>query len=359
MKKILTIVGARPQFIKAAAVSKVIMQMKGLQEVILHTGQHFDKSMSQVFFEQMSLPHPAYNLGIKEASHGAMTAKMLHGIEEVLHKEKPDMVLVYGDTNSTLAGALAAAKLNTPVAHVEAGMRSYNMSMPEEINRTLTDRLSSLLFCSTQAAVINLEKEGFERFPAQIILSGDVMYDTALQFGHISMVPKGFDLPEEFLLATVHRAENTDHTEKLIPLMNTLSDLSEEIPVVMPLHPRTKSYLLKYNYPLHSKKMIVIEPQGYLEMLHLIKLSSMVMTDSGGLQKEAFFFEKPCITLREETEWTELLAAGCNILCGSDQEKINKAYKHFRSHPVTFTKGLYGNGKAAEIIGAGMQTILQ
>ncbi len=350
MKKILTILGARPQFIKAAAVSRAIAVKKEMQEVIVHTGQHFDKNMSQVFFDQMDIPRPDYNLDIHSMSHGAMTGKMLEKLEEVILKEKPDTVMVYGDTNSTLAGALAATKLHIPLAHVEAGLRSHNMKMPEEINRILTDRVSTFLFCPTPVAIENLQKEGFENFNARMLLTGDVMYDACLFFSEKSRAPEISRISENFLVATVHRAENTDEPGNLSSIISALNELSQKEAVVFPIHPRTRKLIGEKNIPPLSENVVVTDPLGYLEMIHLLKYCRMVLTDSGGLQKEAYFFKKPCITLREETEWTELADAGLNKLCGSNKSRILKAYDHFSSQKVTFREGLYGDGNASERI---------
>jgi UDP-GlcNAc3NAcA epimerase len=321
MKKIVTVIGARPQFIKAAAVSRAVAAAGGLEEVIVHTGQHFDANMSQVFFDQMSIPRPDYHLNINGLTHGAMTGAMLAGIEEVLLKERPDHVMVYGDTNSTLAGALAAAKLGMPLAHVEAGLRSFNMAMPEEVNRILTDRVSSLLFCPTQVAKDNLLREGFDHFGVQMIITGDVMYDAMLYFRKSARPPDHVILPDDFVVATVHRAENTDNIVRLGELIVAINELAVTMPVVFPMHPRTAGVLQAPGLPALSKQVMVIRPVGYLEMLYLLLRCKMVVTDSGGMQKEAYFFGKPCITIRDETEWTELVDAGYNRICGSDKKK--------------------------------------
>ena len=352
MVKILTIIGARPQFIKAAAVSRAMANRHDIKEVILHTGQHFNHNISQIFFDQINIPRPDYSLNINSLGHAAMTGSMLEGIEKVIIKEEPDWVMVYGDTNSTLAGALAAAKLRVPVAHVEAGLRSFNMDMPEEINRILTDRISRLLFCPTITATDNLAREGFTHFPCHISLSGDVMYDACLQFRDLAMAPVEFRLPDHFMLATLHRAENTNNHHRMGQLITALNHLSRHMPVVFPVHPRTLKLLGAENLPPLSDRVMQVPPVGYLEMLHLLKHCTMVLTDSGGLQKEAYFFEKPCITLREETEWTELVGAGYNKVCGVDPENIQKAHHHFLNHPPVFKSGLYGKGNAAEIITA-------
>lgn len=346
--KILTVVGARPQFIKAAVVSREIKQDTNIQEVIVHTGQHFDENMSDVFFKQMEIPMPDYNLSINSMSHGAMTGKMLEKVEEVLILEKPDWVLVYGDTNSTIAGALAAKKLHIKVAHVEAGLRSYNMKMPEEINRILTDRISDVLFCPTDTAVNNLIKEGYNNIDCKIIKSGDVMQDAAMFYSSISKKPD-FNIPPQFILSTIHRAENTDDKSRLENIFSAFNELSQTIPVVLPLHPRTKKKLDEHNLNDLCKNLTVISSVGYLEMVFLLQNCTSVMTDSGGLQKEAFFFKKPCITLREETEWVELVKHGFNILVGSDINKIKEAVFNQKTS-LDYSVELYGQGNAGKKI---------
>jgi UDP-GlcNAc3NAcA epimerase len=347
MQKIITVVGARPQFIKAATLSRQFPKV-GVEEKIVHTGQHFDSNMSDVFFEEMEIPRPAYHLEIHNLSHGAMTGRMLEEIEKILLNEKPDGLLVYGDTNSTLAGALAAAKLKIPVIHVEAGLRSFNMEMPEEINRILTDRISSLLFCPTDVAVENLIKEGFENFPAQIIKNGDVMQDAALYYAskaeNKSQILQKIG-KEKFVLATVHRQENTDSCEKLKNIVNGLNQINRQMRVIIPLHPRTRNLMLQLNI---IPEFTVIDPVGYFDMMMLEKSCEMVITDSGGVQKEAFFFGKHCITLREQTEWTELVENGFNILVGSNIEKLLQAFSVLQNKKSDFSKDLYGNGHAAE-----------
>ncbi|HCX72701.1 MAG TPA: UDP-N-acetylglucosamine 2-epimerase (non-hydrolyzing) [Candidatus Cloacimonas sp.] len=347
--KLLTIIGARPQFIKAATVSRVVAEKDDIQEVIVHTGQHFDDNMSQIFFQQMQIPKPDYNLEINSLSHGAMTGRMLEKIETVLQKEKPDWVLVYGDTNSTIAGALAAKKLHIKVAHVEAGLRSFNMRMPEEVNRILTDRISDILFCPTQTAVDNLTKEGFEHLPAIIDRCGDVMYDAALFYTKRSRKPK-LELPEKFLLATCHRAENTDDEDRLAQIFAAFAEISQQTSIILPLHPRTRKILDKRNIKIDAKNLLLIEPVGYLEMVWLLQNCQMVLTDSGGLQKEAYFFQKPCLTLRDETEWIELVQNSVNKICGASKHLILKNFKQFSSQKIKFPKQLYGNGKAAQRI---------
>lgn len=344
--KIITVVGARPQFVKAAVVSRELKKHASVTEQIIHTGQHHDANMSDVFFEEMDIPKPAFHLGIHGLGHGAMTGQMLEGIEKVLIQEKPDYVLVYGDTNSTLAGALAASKLLIPVAHVEAGLRSFNMAMPEEQNRILTDRLSSLLFCPTQTAIDNLTKEGYP-FTNKLILSGDVMQDAAMYYAENSearsTVFKSLDL-HDFVLCTLHRAENTNDLNRLQSIINALEKINTERKVVLPLHPRTQKIMKDAGM---KTNLTIIDPVGYFDMLELLKHCSLVMTDSGGLQKEAFFFQKFCITLRDETEWVELINGGFNLLAGADEEKIMQAYSTALTAQCNFNIDLYGGGKAA------------
>ncbi|MBN2664064.1 MAG: UDP-N-acetylglucosamine 2-epimerase (non-hydrolyzing) [Bacteroidales bacterium] len=345
--KILTIVGARPQFIKAAAISREISKNFDIQEVIVHTGQHFDKNMSDVFFTEMQIPKPKYNLNINSLSHGAMTGRMLEQIEQVIITERPDFVLVFGDTNSTIAGALAAKKLHVKVIHIEAGLRSFNIKMPEEVNRILTDRISDILFCPTNKAIENLDNEGFANFNIKIVKSGDVMQDTAIFYTDLAKKPN-FDVPSNFVLATIHRAENTDDIERLKNIFSALSTISEDIPVLLPLHPRTKKIIEKNN--IDTKNIQIVDPVGYLEIVYLLKNSKLVLTDSGGMQKEAFFFSSPCITLRDETEWVELVQNGYNKIVGADTEKIILAYKLLIDSSLDFSVDLYGNGKASEVI---------
>jgi len=343
MMKVVTILGARPQFIKAGSVSRELAKNNDIEEVIVHTGQHFDANMSDIFFEEMNIPKPEYNLGIHGKSHGAMTGQMLEKIEEVLTKEKPDWLLVYGDTNSTLAGALAASKLHIKIAHIEAGLRSFNMKMPEEVNRILTDRVSTILFCPTETAVENLKKEGYDIFDCQMIKSGDVMQDGALFYKNHATKPS-CDIKDSFILCTIHRAENTDDENRLISIFEALNEIAKEKQIILPLHPRTKKIIANLKLPIQN--LTIIDPVGYLEMVWLISHASMVMTDSGGLQKEAFFFQKPCITLRDETEWVELVEHNFNVLAGADKKKIVGTY---RSHQFNdnFNLNLYGNGQAS------------
>ncbi|OIO99553.1 MAG: UDP-N-acetylglucosamine 2-epimerase [Bacteroidetes bacterium CG2_30_33_31] len=346
--KIITIVGARPQFIKAAAVSREIEKYKDIQEIIVHTGQHFDANMSEIFFEEMHIPKPHYNLNINGLSHGAMTGQMIEKIEEVLMIEKPDWVLVYGDTNSTIAGALAARKLHIKVAHVEAGLRSFNMTMPEEINRILTDRISNILFCPTNAAINNLKAEGYENIDIQIVKSGDVMQDAALFYEEKAKAPDLF-LPKEFVLATIHRAENTDDKSRLENIFEAFSEIGKTMPVILPLHPRTKKIIESSSFNINEDRVQIINPIGYLEMVFLLKRAKLIMTDSGGLQKEAFFFKKPCITLRDETEWVELVENGFNTVVGARKDKIIQSFENQR-YDIDFSMDLYGKGKASEFI---------
>jgi UDP-GlcNAc3NAcA epimerase len=343
--KILTILGARPQFIKAGSVSREIAKRKNIDEVIIHTGQHYDSNMSDIFFNEMHIPKPNYFLGVGGKSHGAMTGQMIEKIEEVALKENPDWIMVYGDTNSTLAGAIVASKLHIKLAHIEAGLRSFNMKMPEEINRILTDRISNILFCPTDTAIENLKKEGFENFNCKIVKSGDVMQDGAMYYSNISVKPN-IKLADQFILTTIHRAENTDDIERLKSIIDALNEINQDIQVILPLHPRTKKIIDENNIVIDFR---TIEPVGYLEMVYLIQNSNMIITDSGGLQKEAFFFSKPCITMRDETEWIELVEHKFNILVGADKENILEAFKNYTFND-DFSIDLYGNGTASNKI---------
>jgi len=349
--KLLTVVGARPQFVKAATVSRVVAKTNSVEEQIIHTGQHFDKNMSEVFFTEMKIPKPHYNLGVSNLGHGAMTGRMMEALEKIFVAQKPDWVLVYGDTNSTLAAALTASKLHIKVAHVEAGLRSFNMKMPEEVNRILTDRISNILFCPTDTAIQNLQKEGFESFDSKIIQCGDVMLDAALFYQNFERKPD-FDLPKEYVLATIHRAENTNDLKKLKIIIDTFNEISKSIPIVFPIHPRTKKILEDNNISTHFK---LIPPVGYLEMIYLIRNSKMVMTDSGGLQKEAYFFKKPCLTLRDQTEWIELIQVGANELTPITSNDIISNFETMIASSGNFENQLYGDGNAAKKI---IQTIL-
>lgn len=368
--KILTIIGTRPQFIKAAVISRAIAAHNRLNpnaahltEIIIHTGQHYDDGMSSIFFRELEIPEPVYNLGIGSGMHGQQTGEMLIAIEKVLMAEQPDCVLVYGDTNSTLAGALAAAKMHINIAHVEAGLRSFNRKMPEEVNRIITDHLSGLLFCPSQTAVNNLAAEGIitsslrnhHRSPIianqyDVSVVGDVMAD-ALEFA-ISRNSKHSDILNrqdlkrgKYLLATIHRSENTDNRQRLKNIMSAFDDLNET--VVFPVHPRSKKILaeIKYMPPPHIK---LLDPVGYFDMVALEQSARMIMTDSGGMQKEAYWLKVPCITLRNETEWIETVESGWNILTGSNQQKIINAVQHFT--PPTDHPPLYGDSRVAEKI---------
>lgn len=351
--KIVTIVGARPQFIKAAALSRTFAEHPHqFEEVIVHTGQHFDKKMSDIFFEEMEIPRANYNLNIHGLSHGAMTGQMLEGIEKVLLEEKPDYVLVYGDTNSTIAGALAAKKIHIPVVHVEAGLRSFNIRMPEEVNRTLTDRISDVLFCPTQTAANNLEKEGFKSFQGRVYITGDIMQDAAMYYKEksdsISMILNDLDLEKgKFILGTIHRAENTDDLTRLNEIVSALNDVNAQIRLIVPLHPRTRNVLAKNNI---QTEFTIIEPVGYFDMLQLLANCSLVITDSGGLQKEAYFFNKYCVTLRNETEWIELVENGYNKLAGSSKEDIIAFANGFLNEKFVRGLELYGGGESAGVM---------
>ncbi|MFH1296660.1 MAG: UDP-N-acetylglucosamine 2-epimerase (non-hydrolyzing) [Bacteroidota bacterium] len=342
--KIVSVIGARPQFIKAAAISRVIRVRPDIREVILHTGQHYDENMSRFFFEELSIPEPNYNLGVGSGSHAWQTGKMLEGIEAILLKEKPDWTLLFGDTNSTIAGALAATKLHVPVAHVEAGLRSFNRIMPEEINRIVTDRISDLLCAPTQTAVTNLHNEGLQEATR---FTGDVMYDSVLFYREIvEKDPAAYsiqDLPKDFLLATIHRAENTDHPQQMENILYAIRQLP--YPVLLPIHPRTKKMISGFSLPQNLR---LIDPVGYLLMLSLILKATKVLTDSGGLQKEAYFLGTPCITLRTETEWVETLHDGWNTVTSTDPEKIIRAVQ--LPPPVHPQSQAFGKGDAAEII---------
>ena len=398
------IVGARPQFIKMAAVSRAIAQYnqghardQRIKGLIVHTGQHYDYEMSKVFFDELEIPKPDYNLGVGSGLHGEQTGEMLKRVEQVLLKEKPDVVLVYGDTNSTLAGALAAAKLHIPVAHIEAGLRSFNKAMPEEINRVLTDHVSTILFCPTETAVDNLRKEGFINVvndghllpsppppsplplnpsspnPPLVVNVGDVMYDSVLY--NLELAEKRSDIltrlslkpskPMMYALATVHRAENTDDPARLRSIFQALDEIARELmPVILPLHPRTRKQLsalsnwtnsmnsmnpIDSTNSMNSTNLMIIDPVPYLDMLSLEKNARLILTDSGGVQKEAFILKVPCVTLREETEWVETVEAGWNVLVGADEKRIVEAARHFSSQrPSDLPLNPYGDGHAGE-----------
>ncbi len=349
--KIITVLGARPQFIKAAVLSRLLKNSQ-ITETIIHTGQHYDDNMSKRFFDEMDIPTPHYNLQINNASHGAMTGRMLEQIEKIIIKESPDLTVVYGDTNSTLAGALSSAKLNIPVAHIEAGLRSFNMKMPEEINRILTDRVSSILFCPTDIAVKNLRKEGFDCFDCKVKKVGDVMQDAAYYYAKKSET-KSSILNElnldagKFIICTIHRQESTNNVEKLIEIIKAIEEINKHLRVVVPLHPRTKVILNENNI---LPKFETIPPVGYFDIIQLLKNCRMVITDSGGLQKEAFFFKKMCLTLREETEWMELVDGGYNFLGGHSFNNIMRNYEKCLNSTPSFTENYYGNGSAGSNI---------
>jgi len=372
MIKIVTIIGARPQIIKAAALSRAIKNKfsKEIEEVIVHTGQHYDANMSGVFFDELQIPQPNYNLNVGSGSHAKQTATMLMGIEEILVKEKPQAIVLYGDTNSTLAGAIAATKIHVPIAHIEAGLRSFNKAMPEEINRITCDHCSTFLFSPTKAGYDNLVKEGFKtdaKTPyninnPKIYHCGDVMYDNSLHFASIaeqkSKVLEKYNLQKgNFILATIHRDNNTDIPERLNALFSALFEIHDKnkTSVILPLHPRTKKCVNEYldktllEKVSASKQFIICEPLPFLDMIMLEKNCSLVMTDSGGVQKEAFYFEKPCVILRPETEWIELLACGAAVLADADKEKVLEAYHIFSNNKQSFPK-LFGDGHAAEFI---------
>jgi len=352
--KLCHIVGARPQFIKMAVVARAITEEKGsvalIQQLIVHTGQHYDDNMSDVFFRELEIPEPHHHLGIGGGTHGENTGRMLEAIERVLVVEKPDWVLVYGDTDSTLAGALAAVKLHMPVAHVEAGLRSFNRRMPEEINRVLTDHASDILFAPTETAVANLQREGISK--ERIYLVGDVMYDAALYYGkkaeqvsdvldHLALGSRGY------VLATIHRAENTDDPDRLRAIVEGLALAGHGIPVVLPLHPRTRNAVERYSLADIVARLRVIEPVGYLDMVMLEKNARLIATDSGGVQKEAFLYKVPCVTLREETEWVELVEAGANRIAGVGCNTIKAAIDEAMQSQPDYSIQPYGRGDTA------------
>ncbi len=381
--KIVTIIGARPQFIKAGAVSRAIADHNAqtpavaIEEVIVHTGQHYDANMSQIFFDELHIPRPHYNLEVGSGNHGAMTGAMLARIEDVLLKEKPDFVMVYGDTNSTLAGAVAAVKLHIPAVHVEAGLRSYNRHMPEEINRIIADQTSNILLCPSQVGVDNLKKEGvgahathdkpFDFNTQRVYQIGDVMYDSVLFNAQLaeekSRIIEDLDLTgKPYALATLHRAENTDHPQRLRSIFEAFSAIAQsQMPLVLPLHPRTRKRVIEDGLDISAQGIKIIDPVGYLDMMRLERNARAILTDSGGVQKEAYFMKVPCITLRDETEWTETVALGWNALTGADSGKIISAFElscdRVEGHPpfdgsdsTLHDEGPYGDGRAAEKI---------
>lgn len=346
--KIVTIIGARPQFIKAGALSRKFKIDKEIDEILVHTGQHYDDKMSKVFFEELQIPKPKYNLALGGLSHGAMTGRMIEEIEKILNQEKPHFTLVYGDTDSTLAGALASVKLHIPIIHVEAGLRSFNMAMPEEINRILTDRISRLLFAPSSTAMQNLKNEGFLHFPCTIVQSGDIMQDAVLHYANIAQKP-ALELSKDFALCTIHRAENTDCASRLQEIFAALREIAKQTQIILPLHPRTQKILMQEH--INTQGIMLIEPVGYLEMIWLLQHCKIILTDSGGLQKEAYFFKKPCLTLRDETEWVELVEKGYNTIVGANRERIIQHFAKIADNTIIqFCDTLYGGGKAAETI---------
>jgi UDP-GlcNAc3NAcA epimerase len=380
MLKLITIIGARPQIIKAAALSRAIGRhfRETIREIIVHTGQHYDNNMSQVFIDELGIPSPNYNLRIGSASHGKQTGRMIERIEEVLLEEEPDYVVIYGDTNSTLAASVAASKMQVPIIHIEAGLRSFNKSMPEEINRIVCDHTSTLLFSPTKTGFENLVNEGFspnnpKPFTADnpgIFHCGDVMYDNSLFFKHLaelnSQILKDLQLNgQEFILGTIHRNNNTDQPERLNAIFSALNKVSRSssIPIILPLHPRTEKALeMNLNKDIYDQinenpLIRLIPPVSFLDMILLESQCNMVITDSGGVQKEAYFFGKPCIVLRSETEWVEIVDANCGMLANADEEKIIKAFMHFSKYQGSLKyPPIFGDGFAAEFI---CETILE
>lgn len=358
--KIVTVIGARPQIIKAAALSRAIKEhfKKEVQEVIVHTGQHYDDNMSQVFFDELGIPQPNYNLGVGSASHGVQTAKMIIGIEEILLKEKPDCLVLYGDTNSTLAGAIAASKIHVPIVHIEAGLRSFNKSMPEEINRICCDHCSTLLFSPTATGFKNLVNEGFQK---GIYHCGDVMYDNSKYFANIAdkksqILDKEGLKCVDYVLCTIHRDNNTDQPERLNAIFRALLKISESKTVVLPLHPRTSKLLNinldkeLYDKITNNKNIKILPPASFLDMIVLERHAQMVITDSGGVQKEAFFFQKPCLILRSETEWTEIVECGAAVITDADEKKIIDSFNNFIENPPHKFPEIFGDGNAAVFI---------
>ncbi|MGD0712290.1 MAG: UDP-N-acetylglucosamine 2-epimerase (non-hydrolyzing) [Bacteroidales bacterium] len=373
MIKVVTIIGARPQIIKAAAISRCINSSfkKKIREIIVHTGQHYDENMSEVFFREMGIPKPHYNLNVGSSTHAKQTADMMIKTEEVLLKEKPDCVILYGDTNSTLAGSVTAAKMQIPVVHIEAGLRSFNKAMPEEINRIVCDHTSTLLFSPTLTGIKNLENEGFNNkarahYTADnpgIFHCGDVMYDNAIHFAEkaekSSSILKALHLEKDnYLLATIHRDYNTDNPVRLNGIVEAIHNVTKEnkLSIVIPLHPRTSKILETtlekklMDAILKSPLIKIIQPVSFFDMIQLEKNSLMILTDSGGVQKEAFFYKKPCLILRSETEWVEIVEAGAAMVCDADTKKITKAFEFFRNKKINTTASIFGDGKASEFI---------
>jgi UDP-GlcNAc3NAcA epimerase len=359
---LLSVIGARPQFIKAAAVSRAIRATDDVKEILVHTGQHYDENMSAVFFEELEISNADYNLGIGSGSHGLQTGRMLESVEQVLLSVRPDWVLVYGDTNSTLAAAVASVKLHIPTAHIEAGLRSYNRRMPEEINRVLADHASDVLFAPTAVAVHNLVSEGIA--PAKVHMVGDVMYDVALHYAakaeRTSSVLNRLGVKSrDYALSTIHRAENTDNPVRLRAILEALLSISSELPVILPLHPRTRATLERDGLLAAARALQIIEPVGYLDMVMLEKHAALIVTDSGGVQKEAYFYEVPCVTLRDETEWVELLEAGWNRLVPpTDANAVAEGIRSSFGQKGRSTR-LYGDGKAASKIVSILKSMAQ
>lgn len=373
MIKIITIIGARPQIIKAAALSRAIKTgfSDKIKEIIVHTGQHYDENMSQVFFDELGIPSPDYNLSVGSGSHGMQTAAMISGIEEIIIKENPDALVLYGDTNSTLAGGIAASKIHIPVVHIEAGLRSFNKAMPEEINRIMCDHVSTLMFSPTEAGYKNLIKEGFkaDNQPPyninnpKIYHCGDVMYDNSMYFSEVAetktdILLKNNLLSNKFLLVTIHRNNNTDEPERLSSIFRALDKISKDdnIDIVLPLHPRTAKLIDKnlegnlYKTITANRLIKIIPPASFLEMIALEKNAKLVLTDSGGVQKEAYFFKKPAVVLRPETEWVELVKNGNNLIADADEQKIISAYKALASKSDFTYPEIFGDGKTSEFI---------
>jgi UDP-GlcNAc3NAcA epimerase len=361
MKKIVTIIGTRPQFIKASIVSEEIKKESSLNEIILHTGQHYNDNMSKLFFEELNIPNPKYNFNMIDKSYGKQIGKMMIYIEEILCIEKPDLVLLYGDTNSTLAGALISSQLNIPIAHIEAGLRSYNIRMLEEINRIVTDKLSTLLFVPTSLAFNNLKTEKINK---NVFNVGDVMYDIALKYtnkaNQISKILTELNIKsKDYILATIHRAENVDNKNKLFNIFTILNSLAKEFKIIMPIHPRTSKMIYNFNYTSLLSNILIIEPVGIFDMISLENNSKLIITDSGGIQKEAYFHKVPCVTLREETEWIETVECGCNKVVNPNdiEQVINNIYKmlsttinDYQLKNYTYVNELYGNGDASKKI---------
>ena len=345
--KILTVVGARPQFIKAASFSFNLKKYPKIQEVLIHTGQHFDKNMSEVFFSELKIPDPHYLLNSGGKSHGEMTGYQIKEIEKIILNEKPDYLMVYGDTNSTLSGALAASKLHIPIVHIEAGLRSHNMNMPEEINRILTDRLSKILFCSSNDARENLLREGYNNFDIDIHVVGDIMLDTIKLFMENLEIKKPYEEP--YVMCTIHREEITNHKEKLTEIIKSINEISKSIKIIFPIHPRTKKLISDLKIVL-SDNVLVTQPMSYINFLSYVKHCEIVITDSGGLQKESYFLKKNCLVIRRETEWTELIENDYNKLCGFKKEKIIENFNNRSTLNTDFSLPIYGDGNTAKKI---------